>query len=81
MKIAKKISEYIKTEYNKEISLHEAKEVLDNGFFKLRGTKYDLSSIIKGIKEIYLKDEFYFLLVCIPTLKGIIKILSWLSIN
>ena len=56
MKIAKKIAEYIKTEYNKEISLHEAKEVLDNGFFKLRGTKYDLSSIITGIKEIYLKD-------------------------
>ena len=35
---------------------YKAKEVLDNGFFKLRGTKYDLSSIITGIKEIYLKD-------------------------
>ena len=56
MKIAQKISEFIKKEYNKDISLHEAKEVLDNGFFKLRGTKYDLSSIIKGIKEVYLKE-------------------------
>ena len=56
MKIASKIQANIKETHNKDISLHEAKEILDTGFYKLRGEKFDKSSLIKSVKEDYLKS-------------------------
>lgn len=56
MKIAQQIQKNIETKYQKQISLHEAKEVLDNGFYKLRGEKYDLSDLIKITKKEYLEN-------------------------
>ena len=56
MKIASKIQQGIKEEHQKDISLHEAKEILDTGFYKLRGEKFDKTQQIKAIKEEYLKS-------------------------
>lgn len=56
MKIAQCIQKNIQDRYSKQVSLHEAKEILDNGFFKLRGEKLDLSELIKSTKKEYLSN-------------------------
>ena len=54
MKIASKISQLIKEKHNREISLHEAKEILDTGIYKLRSNQYDYKSDIDNIKKEYI---------------------------
>ena len=56
MKIAENVQKYIAEEFGKTVKLHEAKEILDEGFYKLRGTKYDLKEVVKVFTENYLKD-------------------------
>ena len=55
MKIATEVARNVKTIHNRDITLHEAKEILDTGVYKLRGQKYDFSEINKEIKKNYLK--------------------------
>lgn len=56
MKIAQSIQKTVQERYDKHISLHEAKEVLDSGYYKLRGEKYDLTDLIKETKKKYLES-------------------------
>lgn len=56
MKIATEVAKNVKTIHNRDITLHEAKEILDTGVYKLRGQKYDFSEVNKEIKKKYLKD-------------------------
>lgn len=56
MKIAQLLAAYIKAEFNRDITLHEAKGVLDSGQYKLRGQHHDVSKQIFEIKEGYLKE-------------------------
>lgn len=56
MKVAQMLAEYIKGEYNREITLHEAKEALDTGVYKLRGQRHDISKQVYEIKQGYLKE-------------------------
>lgn len=56
MKIAHEIQENVSQNFNKKISLHEAKEVLDNGYYKLRGEKFDLTELIRATKKTYLEN-------------------------
>ena len=56
MKIASKIQDLIKSEHSKDISLHEAKEVLDSGLYKLRGQKFDMHDKVQDIKKAYLQE-------------------------
>lgn len=56
MKVAQMLAEYIKGEYGREITLHEAKEALDSGVYKLRGQRHDISKQVYEIKQGYLKE-------------------------
>lgn len=54
MRIADIIRTSIKETYQKDLSLREAKQVLDTGVYKLRGTKYDMSEVIAKAKQTYI---------------------------
>lgn len=57
MKIASRIAFLIKNKHNRDITLHEAKEILDSrGMYKLRGNSFDYSEEIKEIKRNYIKE-------------------------
>ena len=56
MKIATEVARIIKAKFDRDITLHEAKEILDTSVYRLRGEKHDLSEDIKKIKETYLKE-------------------------
>lgn len=56
MKIATEIAKQVQELYDRQITLHEAKEIIDTGIYKLRGQKYDFSEQIATIKKSYLKD-------------------------
>ena len=57
MKIAKVIAKYVYTEYDqRKISLHEAKEIIDKGVYKVRGKSNDFSEVIAKVKKDYLKQ-------------------------
>lgn len=56
MKVAQSLAAYIKTEYQRDITLHEAKEALDTGVYKLRGQRHDISKQVFEIKQGYLKE-------------------------
>jgi len=56
MKIATKLAKVVHTEYERNISLHEAKEIIDTGVYKIRGKKHDMSAHISAIKKVYLKE-------------------------
>ena len=56
MKIATEVAKIIKAKFDRDITLHEAKEILDTSVYRLRGEKHDLSEDIKKIKETYLKE-------------------------
>jgi len=56
MKIAKKIAKHIKNDFHRDITLHEAKDIIDSGFYKVRGTKHDMSKIVGEVKKDYLKE-------------------------
>lgn len=56
MKIAVKIAKKVAETHNRKITLHEAKEILDKGSYKLRGQSYDFSEYAKEIKNDYLRE-------------------------
>ena len=56
IKIAQNIQQAIKEQYQKEITLREAKEIIDTGFYKLRGQRFDMESIIKEVCEAYTNE-------------------------
>lgn len=56
MKIAKKVAVKVKELHDREITLHEAKEIIDTGVYKLRGHKYDFKECVDDIKKQYLRD-------------------------
>lgn len=53
MKIADMVRQSIKGQYDREITLREAKEVLDTKAYKLRGEVHDMSEVIKGAIDSY----------------------------
>jgi len=55
MKIATEVAKKVKELHDRDISLHEAKEILDSGIYKLRGQKYPFDEYIQTIKKTYLK--------------------------
>lgn len=54
MKIASKIAALIKEKHNRDIGLHEAREVLDTGVYKLRSNQYNYKKEINEIKKDYI---------------------------
>lgn len=56
MKIAAVVARLINEKHGRQLSLPEAREVLDSGIYKLRGQKYDYSKEISEIKNEYLKE-------------------------
>ena len=55
MRIAQDLAKVIKDKFDRQITLHEAQEIIGTSTYKLRGQKYDLSNEIKEIKKNYLK--------------------------
>lgn len=56
MKIATDIAKKVHELHGRSITLHEAKEIIDSGVYKLRGQKYDFKDHLKEIKHKYLKN-------------------------
>lgn len=56
MKIATKIAQKVKEVHGRDITLHEAKEIINSGIYKLRGQKHDFSEYVNEVKKSYLKD-------------------------
>lgn len=56
MKIAKLVARKVHEEHGRSITLHEARDILDSGLYKLRGKVHDFSAFIKEIKKDYLKS-------------------------
>lgn len=50
-----KLMNHVKESYGKSITLKEAKTILDLGYYELRGSRFDLSEEIEGLKKEYLK--------------------------
>lgn len=55
-KIAQLLVEEVKQSHDKEITIREAKEILDNGFYKFRGQRYSMLPAIKQIVSNYQKE-------------------------
>lgn len=55
IKIATLIVNNIKEQYNKDVSLQEAKEILDTKVYKLRGHKYDMKQVVQEAVDKYQK--------------------------
>lgn len=55
MKIATLVAKKVKELYGRQIGLHEAKEVIDSGTYKLRGNSHSFKEYIDEIKNEYLK--------------------------
>lgn len=53
--IAARLNEYIKQSYNREYSSKELKDIIDKGFLRIRGTKFDLTEVLTQLKLDYLK--------------------------
>ncbi len=56
MKIATAVGKLIKEKHGRTISLHEAKDIIDTGIYKLRGQKHGLKEYIDEVKKDYLKN-------------------------
>ena len=56
MKIAQRLSKHVFKAYERKISLHEAKEIIDTGIYKVRGKKHDLNETVKVVKKEYLGE-------------------------
>lgn len=52
-RIAQDIQTAIKDKFGKDISLREAKEILDSGYYKLRGVVHDMDEVIKEVCKQY----------------------------
>jgi hypothetical protein len=56
MKIAIKVAKLVETDFNRSITLQEARDVIDTGVYKLRGKQHSYKDQIDEIKKDYLKD-------------------------
>ncbi|MCK5537118.1 MAG: ParM/StbA family protein [Bacteroidales bacterium] len=56
MKIATLVAKEVKEKHKRVIGLHEAKEVIDSGVYKLRGVSHPFKDFVDEIKKNYLKD-------------------------
>ena len=56
MKIATSVAKKVKEVHGRQITLHEAIEIIDTGIYKLRGTKFQFKDYVDEIKKSYLKD-------------------------
>lgn len=56
MRIAAQMAKIINEKHQRQITLQEAREILDTGVYKLRGTKYNYEVEVKGLKEDFLKE-------------------------
>ena len=56
MKIATLIAKKVLELHGRKIGLHEAKEIIDTGVYKLRGQKHDFKQYVDEVKKEYLKD-------------------------
>lgn len=55
-KIAKDLANLVSEKFQKSITIREAKEILDSGVYKLRGTRYDMKDEIKEVCTHYSKE-------------------------
>ena len=58
MKIATEIAKKVKEVHGRQISLQEAKEIIDTGIYKLRGAAYPFKDYVDDVKKEYLKNLF-----------------------
>lgn len=56
MRIAAQMAQIINEKHQRQITLQEAREILDTGIYKLRGQKYNYEIEVKGLKEDFLKE-------------------------
>lgn len=56
MRIAAQMAKIINEKHQRQITLQEAREILDNGIYKLRGTKYNYEPEVKNLKDEFLKE-------------------------
>jgi hypothetical protein len=56
MKIATEVAKKVKELHGRQITLQEAKEVLNTGIYKLRNVEHDMKDYVSEIKKQYLKD-------------------------
>jgi len=66
MKIATQVAKKVKELHGRQITLHEAKEIIDTGIYKLRGQKHPFQAFVDDVKKGYLKS----LLALIETKHG-----------
>jgi hypothetical protein len=56
MKIATQVAKKVKEQHGRQITLHEAKEIIDTNIYKLRGQKHDFKVFVDEVKKAYLKQ-------------------------
>jgi len=56
MKVATLVAKKVLDLHSRKIGLHEAKQIIDTGVYKLRGQTYDFKTYIDDVKKEYLKD-------------------------
>lgn len=56
MRIAAQMAKIINEKHQRQITLQEAREILDSGVYKLRGTKHNYSAEVQGLKDDFLKE-------------------------
>jgi len=56
MKIATKLAKKVKEMHGRQITLHEAKQILDTDVYHLRGQKHDFKEFNQEIKKEYIKE-------------------------
>lgn len=56
MKIATLVAKKVKEVHGRQITLHEAKEIIDTNIYKLRGTKHPFKDYVDEVKKSYLKE-------------------------
>ena len=55
-RIAQKLQQAVKEQHSKDITLREAKEILDSGHYKLRGQIFDMQEVISKVCDDYTKE-------------------------
>lgn len=56
MKIATKVAKKVHELHGRNITLHEAKEIIDTGVYRLRGTSHPFKDYLDEVKKVYLKE-------------------------
>lgn len=56
MKIATQVAKKVKEVHGRQITLHEAKDIIDTNIYKLRGAKHPFKEYVDEVKKGYLKE-------------------------